>query len=202
MVYINATLGQGVLGDAGSLFNDGTPITIDRAQILSSASALSYPSGVLEAQVVAHESGHKLGRPHPLRMNCCSHVNLALAQIQTLGFSQYARDSSNTHRLYFRSQTYNHAGSRRREDQPVPNLYQLGSNPFSASAIAIQPPTPNPNDAVYRLDATNPLNTSQTQLRVMNQLQRIMDWTPRLTLQNYQDWTFTTDDLKKMKAKH
>lgn len=57
-----------VTGDAQWPFNDGSkPIKIDNQNITDCAALFGFPSAVWRAQVVAHETGHRLNIPHPHR---------------------------------------------------------------------------------------------------------------------------------------
>lgn len=78
IIYVNTGLDKGTLGKAGgsteilSFTNAGTPILIDKNQITGAASNSDMLPGTLLEQSIAHETGHKLSRVHPLR---CANVS-------------------------------------------------------------------------------------------------------------------------------
>ena len=138
LVYVNASLGAncggapptgGPVGDAETFQNDGRPVKIDLAQIGACGALKLFPADVYLARTLAHETGHKYGLGHPLRLGCCNHVVLPV-DVQTLTLSDYSRDPIDVRKLYVRYQRYDWAtatGPSERKDE-VARVYDLAGN--------------------------------------------------------------------------
>ncbi len=73
--YDDGVLANGTLGTAdkpgAELVNNGVAIGISLSNIAAQSQQTAFPQSVLLQEVVAHETGHKFGRPHPLRLSPC-----------------------------------------------------------------------------------------------------------------------------------
>ncbi len=89
-----AGAGNAEAGNASTQKMDGEAISIDPAALQLSARVTKFDPDTLLDEVVAHEAGHKFGRPHPVRPMCCDYVFLTLngspgSGLATLTSSQF-----------------------------------------------------------------------------------------------------------------
>lgn len=216
MVYVDpggstCPAGQPELGNAGSFVNDGTtPISIYYGVITACANGELHFSDpeVLRAQVVAHETAHKLGLLHPLRL--ASFANVVVdpdnpSSVASLGYDQFATQGSYT--LYPWSRDYIHpAGSGIRvKAEQVTNGGALNLNTEATIHAPVDFYRANASDdievvrvAVDNAISIDPATGNPYGIFIKTQNGYIMDWTPRRTLQTLPEWNFAPGDLEKL----
>jgi hypothetical protein len=181
-------LDPGVIGDAQSQRNDGKAIKIALDRVAAAAGVRAgFPRATLVAEVVAHETGHKFGRPHPLRANCCFFMAYPVNQLTNLSQTQFTFEGSPSSTIYVRLFQYTALGkSGWIGDDPY--LKPLGvSHGLQTVQVA-----DSPNFPVYQVPILAPgkITSATTHLLVQDQLLELMDWTPNLTLTAPSQWNF------------
>ena len=213
MVYVNADLGGTCgraignlnikLGNSGTLQNDGTvPLKIDTDQISACSPLLSFPGAVMLAQVVAHETGHKLGLSHPFKS--VPYQLVLPSAISTLQQTNYTADEDNN-LIYTWLEDYLYGTGRKKADGIILGPGVLGNNIEDGTVTEIASPNPvyrpvSADQAVFQFNFQNPLAKDSItgipyRLYLSIQERHIMDWTPRLTLQTAGEWTFNPAHL-------
>jgi len=200
VVYAEDSLGRDtndrshqLLGVTPSLDgSNGTPIRIDPKAIDDFARSVGFPQPTLIAEVVAHETGHRFTRPHPVRQNCCNYISLPVRRLRELTPSQFAFPGSESRDVYVRLAQYTANGRTVVGD----SLYL---DPVGRSNSGQTPQTnDSPDLPVYKISLDRPLSSTNSHLLVMNQLLELMDWTPNLTLTAPGQWHFDPADLAKL----
>jgi hypothetical protein len=200
VVYVNRVLGGNcqqagtvLLGTSGSLFNDGTAIRIDAAQVTACANRFQFPANVLQPQVIAHETGHKFGLGHHVR-----NAPFAPGQPQQLPAGQYTRDSQLNTRIYSWYDDYLYLGVQEKAEKVYAGALDLVNNMDGDILAQVVLFRQTATSAVYQIDLRNPISTQFNRILVQTQLQRIMDWTPRWTLQQIANWQYDPPNLPAM----
>ncbi|MFN7923779.1 MAG: hypothetical protein U0Q16_27000 [Bryobacteraceae bacterium] len=192
VTYQDSSLPGGILGDAGGSRNDGsTPIMIDVAKVRAFSARVQFDPALMLAQVVAHETGHKFGRRHPLRTPCCTEVALPSVPntLDAVSLSQFGVRGSQRRQIYIRLSEY---------QDPVSSVRLM------ADSYVIEPPKDHRNtiqvrDSVagvhlYRIAFESAIPASPNHW-VQIQEARIMDWSPRVTLRSAPEWAFSAEDF-------
>jgi hypothetical protein len=223
IVYvIDNKLSAGTLGNSGldsdpanSFRNTGKlPIRIgykaiqDEAKQIRQTNASVYASVILE-QVLAHETGHKLGREH--RERTASQIAFDKNNIKNLTIGQFMQDPKNFDNpkakqttIYVAETVYElttAAGFQQRqteEQEQVLAASTKGGGPqaeipnLTFSQTAFNGPS-KPPQWPFQIQ----INYTKTvdQLRLLSQDGTIMCHTPRLDQVNSTDWRFAPDDL-------
>src|SRR5579863_1651463 len=181
-------LDPGVIGDAQSQKNDGkaVKIALDRVPMAAGVRA-GFPRATLVAEVVAHETGHKFGRPHPLRASCCSFMAYPVNQLTNLSQTQFTFEGSPSSTIYVRLFQYTALG---KSGWIGDDLYL---KPLGVShGVQTVQVADSPNFPVYQvpIQAPGKITSATTHLLVQDQLLELMDWTPNLTLTAPNQWNF------------
>ena len=194
----------GDVANSGGFVSNGTPIEFDLTQIGACSTLKSFPVDVHLAQIVAHETGHKFSLSHPLRSGPVTNVSPTPSDVQTLTLIQYSRsDTSNIH-FFVRLQRYDY-GSGTEVSDFVLSLQNLAG--ITISSKTTLPPTGVSNcltlsDCIYDVTTGSAIPSTPNSILVENQLQHIMDWTPRYTLNNIGDWTYASGDSQNIYVKY
>jgi len=176
----------GPVGNAITFTNDGTATQIDFSQLGACAALKQFPASVYLAQIVAHETGHKFNLHHPLRPGPILPLDQP-ANVQSLSLQQYSVAERRDNQLFVRLDRYDYLGGTEISDDVLP-LGALAGNSITGKTEV--PPKGLANclglpDCIYRVTTRNALAGPATNLLIEDQLQHIMDWTPRWTLQGY-----------------
>jgi hypothetical protein len=199
LIYTNASLDRGVIGRSGepgeydlSLRNAGTHIHIDKAKIEGLVKWRETQPGTRLAQVIAHETGHKLSREHPVR---CADTPVAYdhATAPSLKINEFMQESRGLSDLYVRYKLYGLDGQPQKSES-------LGPNNINHKT-ARETPTPSGEtlpDWVYaikteREDTKRPL-CALYQVEIQTQENKLMDWTPNLNLTSPESWNWHDRD--------
>jgi hypothetical protein len=191
VVYANVSLSQNgvlqVLGDAQTLVDDGRAILIDPGAIQSTSAKPGFPIpyATLLPEVVAHETGHRFSRQHPVRPDCnpCSFAALPINQLMNLTDGQFNIQGNKSATVYVQLNQY-----------AVPTLpkpqvgdhLSVGGLATQGLAVQVQNTAPSP---VYKVTLSGPIFQRATPT-VDIQLLELMDWTAHLTLTTPQQWQF------------
>ena len=198
------------LGKSPSIHNDGWAVFIDPVAIssfLSRPGNSIFPLATLTAEVVAHETGHHFGQLHPRRNPCCTFTPLETkSQLPNLTMSQYAflnvqpdgNGRIRSDKTYMRLTQY--PFSNRLED--ADDLSSEGVTMVSGTTgrsrtiegagvsskkVAVADSTGSPS--VFEITLDRKLDSTETVI-VQNQLKKLMDWAPNLTLTDVDQWGF------------
>lgn len=199
VIYVNRALAQGTIGQSdleGSSWafqNSGTPIFIDKQQIDNVVQPTTFQPGVLLAETVAHETGHKLSRKHPLR---CADAPVAYDALQapSLTINQFMQQGNNLLNLFVRYGVYSVNGIHKRERMLSTGYYIIRENsetPVPSSGVA-------PPDWTYKIRAATRTPRrylyALSELPIETQESRMMDWTPDLMLTTPDRWSWSDRD--------
>lgn len=196
-----------VTGNAQSLINDGTkPILIDNQNIADCAAAFGYPQAVWRAQVVAHETGHKLTIWHPHReAPWVAFVDFSPASLANLPAANYTSTAPALPPVtaYVWKASYIFGRFRFGAESPSTDggLFTNGVTFDHPAIVFPAPPAPEADNSVYswNVPVALPLIAGTPGVMWLNiQELHIMDWSPRLTLVNMPDWTFMPRDILNM----
>jgi hypothetical protein len=199
VIYVNKPLDPGKTGKSGAAMDDyaftnaGTPILIDKSQITSTEGKTWFQSGTLLAQTIAHETGHKLSRQHPLR---CANTPVAYdpSQAGFLTVNQFMQNGAHLLDLYARYKVYSFNGIHKRETAFPPGEYQIAESSETPLPGTIVPP-----DWTYKIRA-KPNGEERnlpalTELAIQTQEGLMMDWTPDLTFTTPGTWNWASRDI-------
>ena len=202
---------QGHSVEYGQTFPDwtGLPIRIDNQHIHDCAAAnlLNYPEDVLRAVVVAHETGHSLSRPHPVRAACCTLDNnidpRQKKQRSQISLNEWAWNPDNHAEIYVRYTTYSYALMNQTET--ADNLdtsidYPVTTNVLSGNGVASQQlMSTQGTDQIFRVMLS--VVPAAGNILIDDLTQTIMDWTPDLNIRALDTWNFLQDDINNFKPK-
>jgi Divergent InlB B-repeat domain len=195
-----------VTGDAQWPFNDGfKPILIDNQNITDCAALYGFPQAVWRAQVVAHETGHRLNIPHPHReapwVPIADFTPASLANLPPANYASTAPAQAPVTAYVWKS-SYVFGPRRFATESVTGDGGVLAGVDFGApSRVFPVPPAPEADNSVFSVNvpAALPLTGGTPEVIWLQiQEQHMMDWTPRFTLANMADWTFMPRDLLNM----
>jgi hypothetical protein len=215
LVFINHNFGSGgacgtlgdTLRDDVGFANNGFPVRIDDAaiQACSQTTLFPYPSDVLRAQVIAHEAGHKMSRPHGTRgasfvstgYSCC------ILPFPSITTDQWTLDASNSQWVYYWQNEYFWPVGATSFLPVLPEPLFLSSGPMSGMSVTQYAPLYRPSGggyAIYRAQMSSPVSQPPTGTitTIISQRGYLMDHTPRLAVTDQgpprmrlaQDWVF------------
>ena len=192
----------GTLAESGGFAVDGkTPILVYTGSIAQAATNLKFPLDVLQDEVIAHETGHKLDLAHPTRPNCCQFVAYNANSLQNdVGWGQFTFDAKHNTVVYARYHIYVYTTPR------IAISDQLYTAPWSLHLTSLPGPPPVPAQtpigryqtpnygydgaAVYRLQLDGGVPAGVTGAIIQYQEGFMMDWTPRLLMQTSPEWHY------------
>jgi hypothetical protein len=209
VVYANYTSPlPGVLGESPDIWGSSA-VKLDSTKIRNFAQMLAFPEDVLRAQVVAHETGHRLSRDHPVRPSCCvldTSIDPRKAkQLDQIGLNAWAVNPKSNKQIYVRYTTYWYAqqGQRRMADHVDTDIgYPAASNALYNKYVSSQTSmSTQGTDQIVKVVLDQPPDAGNPDILINNLTQHIMDWTEDLNIRTLEGWTFTADDLNNFRPK-
>jgi hypothetical protein len=212
VIYLRKGLDNGVLGQSGvvgtlrgkkqidfALKNAGTPMFIDATKIATLETTRSLPAGSYLAAVIAHETGHKLSRVHPVR--CAAPVPYNPNSAPGLSLGQFMQGGSGFQDFYVRYIICAFAppppnGIQKSERVVSPKGYTF---PDTSEAKETPSAGVTPPSWTYRLRASSIIPKASRiavpELPIQTQEGRMMDWTLDLRLiQGNGPWAWADRD--------
>ncbi len=177
----------------------GLPVVYDVSRIASMAGNMGFSMEFLLAFVFGHEAGHQFGLFHPEREGCgktfsCTYIPPP-SPLTVLQMNQYSINPSNNNQMYIKIRYYPDPNLASRTWPEHSPFIMFGGDAVEGTSIPgfVQDTTGNLEHVdLVTFPSFYPLS-NVTVVRVFEQINSLMDWTPSLKFVNPSSVKFTQD---------